>query len=180
MTIYSMKQWEKDGTFSAKPGQQISEEVYNAMLIAVPPLHLPKLADWRALAQLEISLTAGFLMGEPIRHSEEGMLYHAFGIDDSGKYFFLGDMPSETEQPKAERDLQQNITLFEKIYQGKKGAALYASELCELYLMAKNATPDRKDDIIEAIMLTWSAAFVEGVRYARNQSGIHQREAKHE
>lgn len=164
-----MKQWEKDVTFSAKPGQQITEDIYDEMLMIMPPLRLPKKAEWEAMTKLNISVKAGFLMGEPVRSGGEwGMLYHAFGIGENGKYYFLGDMPSEHEQPKAERDLEQNVKLFEKLYQGKKNTSLYASELCELYLMAKKAS-DNGDELFYAIMLTWSAAFVEGVRFAQKQ-----------
>ena len=91
--IYDMKDWENAGTFSAKPGQQITAEVYEELLNTLPPLNLPRETARRALHSYGVPVHAGFLMGEPTSADREGPLYHAFGSNDYGKgpkYFYLG------------------------------------------------------------------------------------------
>lgn len=39
MRIYTMKDWEKDGAFSAAVGQVVSNDVFNEMLNCVPPAY---------------------------------------------------------------------------------------------------------------------------------------------
>lgn len=98
--IYDMEQWRKDRTFSAEVGQEVSEEVYNAMLNNLPPLSLPKGKAEYALSVLNIPVHAGFLMGEPHSCDKNGQLYLAFGMNDYGKgkrYFYLGMAHREPE-----------------------------------------------------------------------------------
>lgn len=93
MDIYTMEQWEADGTFKAAPGQQISEGVYNTMLNCLDPLQLPQEAAIKALEDMKIPVHAGFLMGEPHSNDSKGLLYLAFGKNDYGKgpkYYYLG------------------------------------------------------------------------------------------
>lgn len=91
--IYTIKQWETDREFKAAPGQEITAEIYDRMLNAMPPVSLPKETARRALRRLNIPVHAGFLMGEPADSNQEGLLYLAFGMNDYGKgkhYYYLG------------------------------------------------------------------------------------------
>lgn len=102
-TIYTMEQWDKDGTFEAIPGQQITREVYEKMRTVISPLELPAdIADY-ALEQLNIPVHSGFLMGNSVNLDSEGnQLYLAFGMNDYGKglkYFFLGKSRKEKLMP---------------------------------------------------------------------------------
>lgn len=90
--IYTMEQWEKDGSFSAEIGQEVSEEVYEQMYYCMPPLRLPR----------ECGYFSGFRMGEAYTHEQSKktgeMLAHyaAFGKRD-GKYYFLGHLNKHGE-----------------------------------------------------------------------------------
>ena len=91
--IYTMEQWQKDRDFKAEPGQEISADVYDEMLNAMPPLSMPKETARAALRGLNIPVHTGFLMGEPTDSSPQGLLYRAFGMNDYGKgkhYYYLG------------------------------------------------------------------------------------------
>lgn len=94
MDIYTPEQWQSDGTFSAQPGQEISAEIYEAMLNALQPHSLPRDKAQQALNDYNIPVHAGFLMGEMQDTDENGRpLYMAFGMNDYGKgkrYFYLG------------------------------------------------------------------------------------------
>lgn len=96
--VYTMESWAKDKNFNAKPGQEVSEEVYNEMLNCMPPESLPQRTARQALRQYDIPIHFGFLMGEPHSHDKDGALYLAFGGNDFGKsvnhkeprYYYLG------------------------------------------------------------------------------------------
>lgn len=79
--VYTREDWQRDRVFSARPGQLISEEIYDDMLNCMPPYHLPE--ETRGM------VSAGFLMGEPAASDQRGALYHAFG-SKSGKHIYLG------------------------------------------------------------------------------------------
>lgn len=79
--VYTRKDWQRDRVFSARPGQLITEEIYDDMLNCMPPYHLPE--ETRGM------VSAGFLMGEPAASDQRGALYHAFG-SKSGKHIYLG------------------------------------------------------------------------------------------
>ncbi len=94
-SIYSMEDWKQDRSFNAKPGQEISEDVYNEMLNCMPPKTLPSGKAEQALQDFSIPVHAGFLMGEPHSTDKETgkELYLAFGMNDYGKgkhYYYLG------------------------------------------------------------------------------------------
>lgn len=97
-TVYTMEQWKQDGDFKAQAGQEVSEEVYNEMLNAVPPESLPRSKARQALSVYKIPVHYGFLMGEPTSSDKDGALYRAFGMNDYGRsvnhkeprYFYLG------------------------------------------------------------------------------------------
>lgn len=93
--MYTREQWEKDRAFSAKPGEEITEDIYNEMYNCMPPLRLPKETALKALEEYKVPVHAGFLMGEPHTSSKEGLLYLAFGMNNYGgskppRYFYLG------------------------------------------------------------------------------------------
>lgn len=87
MEIYTREQWTKDREFSAKVGQEVTEEIYEDFFDMLPPLRLPR----------ESGYTAGFRISEPYIHEESKKTgewlahYAAFGKKD-GKYYFLGHM----------------------------------------------------------------------------------------
>lgn len=93
MSVYTMEQWFRDREFKAEPGQEISADVYEEMLTAVPPEDLPAGKARQALQDYNIPVHAGFLMGEPTESSPAGLLYRAFGSNDYGhgaRYYYLG------------------------------------------------------------------------------------------
>ena len=90
--VYTMKHWKADRTFNAQTGQEVSEDVYNAMLNCMPPKSLPR--DFATSQSTPVG--AGFLMGEPHSSSLRGELYLAFGTKtQKGKahYYYLGLCP---------------------------------------------------------------------------------------
>jgi hypothetical protein len=93
-----MENWQADRNFKAEPGQEITQEVYDAMLNGVPPKTLPPETAIKALEEYNVPVHAGFLMGEPDSDDSEGRaLYLAFGMNDYGKgkhYFYLGLSPA--------------------------------------------------------------------------------------
>ena len=99
--VYSLEQWEKDGSFNAEAGQQISGDIYERFLNCMHPLTLPSGKAEQALHDYGVPVHAGFLMGEPRGTNEDGRsLYPAFGTNNFGKgskYFYLG--LSIAEQP---------------------------------------------------------------------------------
>lgn len=82
--IYDMAQWGVDGIFSARPGQQITQEIYEHMLNCMPPLYLPD-------NESGITVSAGFMMGEPYDHKNGQNIFLAFGKNQQG-YYYLGHM----------------------------------------------------------------------------------------
>lgn len=80
---YTMDDWRNDRDFSALPGQEISEEVFDEWRDCLPPLRIPRSAG-----------CCGFLCSEPARHDSAGALYHAFG-SRSGRFYYLGLMHEE-------------------------------------------------------------------------------------
>lgn len=91
--IYDMDAWKAAGTWTAEPGQEITPEVYDAMLNVTQPLTLPRNKAEQALQDYQIPVHAGFLMGEEDSSDENGALYLAFGMNNYGKgkhYYYLG------------------------------------------------------------------------------------------
>lgn len=92
--MYTMENWNADRYFKADPGQEITQEIYDAMLNGVPPKTLPPEMVVKSLEEYNVTVHAGFLMGEPDSDDSEGRaLYLAFGMN--GKhYFYLGLSPA--------------------------------------------------------------------------------------
>ena len=93
-SIYTMEQWRQDRTFNADPGQEVTAEIYEEMLNAMPPEDLPARKARQALQDYKIPIHNGFLMGEPHSTGSNGeLLYLAFGVNEYGKgrrYYYLG------------------------------------------------------------------------------------------
>lgn len=79
MTVYTMQDWAKDGTFSAVKGQEVSEDIYNEFYNMMPIQRLKEAHG----------CTAGFRTTEPYSHESGKAVYMAFGKRD-GKYYYLG------------------------------------------------------------------------------------------
>ena len=79
MTVYTMQDWSKDGTFKAAAGQEIEAEIYEQMFDVMP---IQRLKDAQGC-------TAGFRTTEPYTHINGKAVYMAFGKRD-GKYYYLG------------------------------------------------------------------------------------------
>ena len=94
MNTYTMRNWKRDGTFKAQPGQEITEQIYDIMLNCMPPKTLPRGKARQALQDYSIPVHAGFLMGQEDSTDKDGHpLYMAFGMNDYGKgkhYYYLG------------------------------------------------------------------------------------------
>lgn len=78
---YTVSDWQRDGSFKARPGQAISEELYNEMFNALPHLPLPH--------DLKRSGLTGFCMGEPYSHTADGAQYMAF-VRRGLRYYYYG------------------------------------------------------------------------------------------
>lgn len=107
MEIYTMEQWVRDGEFMAKPGQQITEEVYETMYNKLPPLDLPTGKAEYSLQCLNVPVHEGFLMGGSVGSGEKNeKLYYAFAKNNYGKgdkFYYIGLSPKEkvlTEEVK--------------------------------------------------------------------------------
>lgn len=93
MEVYTMDRWKADRTFKADLGQEIAEDVYNEMFNCMPPQKLPREKILQVLHDYDLPIHAGFLMGEPASHDQNGPLFLAFGYNDFGKgrhYYYLG------------------------------------------------------------------------------------------
>ncbi len=94
MSIYTREDWTRDRNFSAKPGQEIEEDIYEDMFDALPPYGLPR--------RPETAGYTGFCMGEPANTDKDGHLtYLAFG-KLRGKCYYLGEMPLISTTPYKE------------------------------------------------------------------------------
>ena len=140
--IYTMEQWAADRAFKAEPGQEVSEEVYNELFNAMPPLHLPR----QAAADSGRGIVAGFLMGESHSTNASGKeLYLAFGSTHYGKrkYYYLGLYPEEEKTPAGKyyyfdcmnafiTDRLWSVSAFKDRAEAISKAADYEAELIEI------------------------------------------------
>ena len=85
--VYDAYRWHLDRTFAAKPGQEVTPEIYSQMLDVLPPLSLPRLPETQGCS-------AGFLVGEPDHHDEYGRAFYAAFGKREGRCFFLGYLPA--------------------------------------------------------------------------------------
>ena len=94
-TVYTMEQWYREGTFQAATGQEIDPDIYFTMRNALPPRTAGKRAMQAGGDACGIRVAEGFLMGEPITSSNEGMLYRLFLMNGKGRTFYAGLFPVE-------------------------------------------------------------------------------------
>lgn len=90
MQVYTMEQWQRDGFFLARSGQEITDEIYYEMLNRTFPEILPR----EIIQKATVPVHAGFIMGEPSGTEADEPLYRAFGMcqDGSGShYYYLGE-----------------------------------------------------------------------------------------
>lgn len=85
---YTVEQWRIDGTLSAIPGQEVTEEVYYDQFEVLPPFRLPRCPRTEGYA-------AGFQVSEAACDDVIGnrILYSTYGRKN-GKYYYLGLMPA--------------------------------------------------------------------------------------
>jgi len=82
--IYTMQDWERDGDFSAVPGQQVEPEIYRFFLNLMPIWPLPK-------NEITAKYRCGFMMYEPYDDPGSHRTHHAaFGRIKDGRYYFIG------------------------------------------------------------------------------------------
>lgn len=85
--IYNMEQWEKDESFKAREGQQITEEIYNTFFNMLPPIFIP--------CYTYGNYTDIFLCSEPVDHAPDSKgifraKYNAFG-KQGDKFYYIGE-----------------------------------------------------------------------------------------
>ena len=82
--VYNGYMWHLDGSFAARPGQEVTPEIYNHMLDCLPPISLPRTPE-------TAGYSAGFLAGEPYDcDPETGRTRYAAFAKRNGHCFFLG------------------------------------------------------------------------------------------
>lgn len=84
--IYTAANWELDGTFAAKPGQEITGDIYETFYNQLPPLYLPR-------ASYPVPVTAGFMSSEPYTHADSSGKFRAFYLafgSCGDRYYYLG------------------------------------------------------------------------------------------
>ena len=86
--VYTVEQWNKDGTLSAIPGQEVSKEVFFDQFEVLPPFRLPRCAR-----------TAGYETGFQVSEAAcddvmtNRTLYDTYG-KRGGKYYYIGLLPA--------------------------------------------------------------------------------------
>ena len=83
--IYTMQDWERDGTFSAAPGQQIEPAIYEFFYNLTQLQLLPR-------NEITAKYRCGFMISDaydidPDTHRPR---YAAFGRIKDGRYYFIG------------------------------------------------------------------------------------------
>lgn len=83
--IYTMRDWERDRSFAAKPGQQIEPEIYDRFLNTMPIQRLPR-------NEATAKYRCGFMTTEAYDFDPNTgkQLYAAFGRIRDGRYYFIG------------------------------------------------------------------------------------------
>ena len=86
--VYTREQWNADRTLKCVAGQEIAEDVYDAMFNVLPPMSLPR-------TERTQEYCAGFLCSEPYCFNPvgKGQLYSAFGRKN-GHYYYIGLLPA--------------------------------------------------------------------------------------
>ncbi len=87
--VYNGYMWRLDGNFAARPGQEVTPEIYHHMLDCLPPLSLPRTPE-------TAGYSAGFLVGEANDSDPEtGKARYAAFARSGDRCFFLGYLPAK-------------------------------------------------------------------------------------
>ena len=87
--VYNGYMWHLDGSFAARPGQEVTPEIYNHMLDCLPPISLPRTPE-------TAGYSAGFLVGEAYDSDPKtGKARYAAFARSCGRCFFLGYLPAK-------------------------------------------------------------------------------------
>jgi hypothetical protein len=105
MKVYTSEQWSKDGTFSARPGQFVDDEVFYQLRDCVPPLHLSR--DY-----MQVGEAHGY-------DFDKGKSTYATFAKEDGRWKFVGNVPSGEGRPKLKdfNDLEFEVHPISKVEQ---------------------------------------------------------------
>lgn len=87
--VYNGYMWHLDGRFAARPGQEVTPEIYQSMLDVVPPIRLPRTPE-------TAGYEAGYLMGEAHDADPETGKPRYLAFARSGEScYYLGLLPAK-------------------------------------------------------------------------------------
>lgn len=99
MSIYTMKDWNKDGELTPQLFQEVEHEIYSDMYCVLPPYTLEEVTKEILESQLGIKFIQTFCVGEEYDQDDDGnYLYKSFGKTADGKCFYLGLRRSEYQK----------------------------------------------------------------------------------
>lgn len=82
--IYTIQDWERDGSFNAAPGQEVESGIYRSFRSLMPVRPLPKN---KHTAKYE----CGFMMYEPYDNPDcKKTFFPCFGQTRDGRCYFIG------------------------------------------------------------------------------------------
>ena len=95
--MYTHKQWSRDRSFKAEPGEEVERSIYeDHRCFSDPfPIHPDKLA--KLGKKYGIEATDGFRMPEP-SVTERGFTFRTF-CTDGEKYYYLGKIRDNSNKP---------------------------------------------------------------------------------
>lgn len=95
---YGRDDWARHGQFGAVPGQEVTEDVYNAMFDVLPILNLPRCG-------ISSRYDCGWMVSEPATSDLQTgrSLYSAFGKRD-GRCYYIGLLPRKVDEGDARYD----------------------------------------------------------------------------
>ena len=101
LEVYTMEDWERDGSLKIIPRQEICEEIYYDQMNCLPPKSPDINEMMERIRQLEIPVenpltVECFLTGEPYTACTFGYLYSAY-CHTGGKYWHLGLMKAAND-----------------------------------------------------------------------------------
>lgn len=87
--VYNCYMWHLDGSFAARPGQEVTPEIYDEMLNGMPPISLPRTPE-------TAGYSTGFLVGEAYDFDPKtGKARYAAFVRSGDRCFFLGYLPAK-------------------------------------------------------------------------------------
>ena len=90
--VYDGDDWARHRNFSAVPGQEVTEEIYDYMFEVLPILNLPRCGITRRF-------DCGWMVSEPAESDPKTgrSLYSAFG-KRGGRFYFIGHLPRKVDE----------------------------------------------------------------------------------